>query len=89
MIKKEAKQPVTFCENYLPWLDKLKGLVEAVDFISIHTYPVWEYKSIEEALQYTEQNYKIVYNLPKKMCTVKNPNKFFTYKIFLVNQHFS
>ena len=24
MIKKGAKQPVTFCENYLPWLDKLK-----------------------------------------------------------------
>ena len=37
MIKKGAKQPVTFCENYVPWLDKLKGLVEEVDFISIHT----------------------------------------------------
>ena len=44
MIKVSAKQPVTFCENYVPWLDKLKGLVEEVDFISIHTYPVWEYK---------------------------------------------
>ena len=27
-IKKGAKQPVTFCENYVPWLDKLKDLGE-------------------------------------------------------------
>ena len=67
MIKKEAKQPVTFCENYVPWLDKLKGLVEEVDFISIHTYPVWEYKKIHEALEYTKSNYYAVAN--------KYPNK--------------
>lgn len=60
MIKKEAKQPVTFCENYLPWLDKLKSLVEVVDFISIHTYPVWEYKNIHEAMDYTKSNYYAV-----------------------------
>jgi len=60
MIKKEAKQPVTFCENYLPWLDKLKNLVEEVDFISIHTYPVWEYKDIHEAMEYTKSNYYAV-----------------------------
>ena len=57
MIKNEARQPVTFCENYIPWYDKLKLLVEEVDFISIHTYPVWEYKNIHEALAYTRQNY--------------------------------
>ena len=50
MIKKETIQPVTFCENYLPWLDKLKDLVNEVDFISIHTYPVWEYKNIHEPI---------------------------------------
>jgi len=57
MLKNGAKQPVTFCENYVPWLDKLKGLVEEVDFISIHTYPVWEYKNIHEALEFTKENY--------------------------------
>lgn len=57
LIKSEAKQPVTFCENYVPWLSKLKPLVDAVDFISIHTYPVWEYKNIHEALGYTKENY--------------------------------
>ena len=57
MIKKETKQPVTFCENYVPWHTKLKDLADEVDFISIHTYPVWEYKNINEALEYTKQNY--------------------------------
>ena len=56
-IKASAKQPVTFCENYVPWLSKLKPLVDEVDFISIHTYPVWEYKNIHEALNYTKENY--------------------------------
>jgi exo-beta-1,3-glucanase (GH17 family) len=67
LIKKEAKQPVTFCENYVPWLTKLNPLVDAVDFISIHTYPVWEYKNIHEALDYTKENYFSVAN--------KYPNK--------------
>jgi len=60
MIKKGAKQPVTFCENYVPWLDKLKPLVKEVDFISIHTYPVWEYKHIHDSLEYTKENYYAV-----------------------------
>lgn len=58
MIKNKARQPVTFCENYVPWYDKLKHLAVEVDFISIHSYPVWEYKRIQEALEYTKQNYK-------------------------------
>ena len=57
LIKKWTKQPVTFCDNYVPWYDKLKPLVEEIDFISIHTYPVWEYKNIHEAMAYTKQNY--------------------------------
>ena len=60
LVKNGAEQPVTFCENYLPWLDKLKDLVKEVDFISIHTYPVWEYKKMDEALEYTQLNYKSV-----------------------------
>lgn len=60
LVKKSAKQPVTFCENYLPWLNKLEPLAEVVDFISIHTYPVWEYKHISESLEYTKENYRAV-----------------------------
>jgi len=57
IIKQYTKQPVTFCDNYVPWYDKLKPLAVELDFISIHTYPVWEYKNIHEAMAYTKQNY--------------------------------
>lgn len=66
-VKNRATQPVTFCENYAPWLYKMESLVEEVDFISIHTYPVWEYKHIHESLNYTKENYYAVAN--------KYPNK--------------
>ena len=62
LIKEKTKQPVTFCENYVPWLNKLEPLVEVVDFISLHTYPVWEYKRIHEAVDYTKNNYYSVAN---------------------------
>ncbi|MEL6543427.1 MAG: glycosyl hydrolase, partial [Myxococcota bacterium] len=40
-MKAAVPQPVTFCENYIPWTQKLQPLVEVLDFISVHTYPVW------------------------------------------------
>lgn len=61
-VQDRAKQPVSFCENYVPWLFKLEKLANLVDFISIHTYPVWEYKHIDEALDYTKENYYAVAN---------------------------
>ena len=59
-VKRGVKQPVTFCENYVPWQDKLRDLVPELDFISLHTYPVWEHKQLHEALDYTRQNYDSV-----------------------------
>lgn len=59
-VQVRAKQPVSFCENYVPWLHKLKPLAKVVDFISIHTYPVWEFKGIEEGLSFTKENFKAV-----------------------------
>lgn len=55
-VKAAVRQPVTFCENYVPWQHKLRDLVPELDFISVHTYPVWEYKHIHEALDYTRDN---------------------------------
>ncbi len=58
--KSKIKQLVTYCENYVPWIHKLKPLAEVLDFVSIHTYPVWEYKNIHESIAYTQQNYRAV-----------------------------
>ena len=62
-VKQQVKQPVTFCENYVPWQHKLRELVHELDFISLHTYPVWEYKHIHEALAYTRDNFESVARL--------------------------
>jgi exo-beta-1,3-glucanase (GH17 family) len=59
-VRRELRVPVTFCENYLPWQSKLERLARAVDFISVHTYPVWEFRSIDEAMDYTIENWRSV-----------------------------
>jgi exo-beta-1,3-glucanase (GH17 family) len=55
-VKQAVAQPVTFCENYVPWQHQLRDLAQELDFLSLHTYPVWEYKSVHEALAYTRDN---------------------------------
>jgi exo-beta-1,3-glucanase (GH17 family) len=56
-LKAGVKQPVTFCENYVPWGSILAPLVAEVDFISLHTYPEWEQKGLDTALSFTEENF--------------------------------
>jgi exo-beta-1,3-glucanase (GH17 family) len=62
-VKRAVAQPVTFCENYVPWQNKLRDLVPELDFISVHTYPVWEYRHIHEAIAYTQENVESVARL--------------------------
>ncbi len=59
-VKRSIHQPVTFCENYVPWQGKLHELVAELDFISLHTYPLWEYKHVHDALLYTQENFNSV-----------------------------
>lgn len=61
-LKERISQPVTFCENYVPWQSKLDNLVDEVDFISLHTYPIWEYANIDEAIHISKENYLSVKN---------------------------
>ena len=66
-VKREIRQPVTFCENYVPWTYKLEPLAAELDLIAVHTYPAWEYRSIDDALEYTMQNYhSVVEHYPDK-----------------------
>lgn len=55
-VKKAIKQPVTVAENYEWWAAKGKELAKACDFISVHIYPVWEGKDIDEGLSYSIAN---------------------------------
>ena len=62
-VRHNVVQPVTVCENYVPWRDELRGLAAELDFIALHTYPVWESRSIDEALACTQENFDSVARL--------------------------
>lgn len=71
IVGEGATQPVTFCENYVPWLEKLEPLAMELDFISLHTYPIWEYKGIGEAMEYTKDNYySVAQKYPNKQVVI-------------------
>ncbi len=55
-VKATVEQPVTVADNYEWWIRDGVPLAAEVDFIGVHTYPVWENKSIGEALAYTLEN---------------------------------
>ncbi|MEO0600432.1 MAG: glycosyl hydrolase family 17 protein [Myxococcota bacterium] len=57
-LKAGIDQPITFCENHVPWMDKLAPLVPELDFISVHTYPLWERRPVEEAIEVTNDDYE-------------------------------
>lgn len=55
-VKNNVHQEVTVAENYKWWADNGEELAKRVDFVSIHTYPVWEGKDIDEGITYTIEN---------------------------------
>jgi exo-beta-1,3-glucanase (GH17 family) len=59
-VKAGVTQPVTVADNYVWWRDEGAALAREVDFITIHTYPLWERKDIDEGLSYTIANYEDV-----------------------------
>jgi exo-beta-1,3-glucanase (GH17 family) len=59
-VKASIKQPVTVAENYDWWRKDGAALAAEVDFIGVHTYPVWEGKTIDEALDFTIENIREV-----------------------------
>ena len=66
-VQQAVAQPVTFCDNYMPWITKLAPLAAELDFISVHTYPVWEYRTIENALDFSKENYyAVAHRYPEK-----------------------
>jgi len=59
-VKARVTQPVTVADNYVWWRDHGAALAREVDFITMHSYPLWEKKDIDEALEYTVANYESV-----------------------------
>lgn len=55
-VQQSIDQEVTVADNYKWWADHGKELAAVVDFVSIHVYPIWEGKDIEESMSYTIAN---------------------------------
>jgi len=55
-VQHAIEQPVTVADNYKWWADHGQELAGVVDFVAIHTYPVWEEKDIDEGMSYTIEN---------------------------------
>jgi exo-beta-1,3-glucanase (GH17 family) len=53
-VKQHVRQPVTVCENHVPWRGALQPLAAELDFLSVHSYPVWEGRPVAEALAHTQ-----------------------------------
>jgi len=70
-VKEKIKQPVTVADNYLWWIRNGAPLAAEIDFIGVHTYPLWENKTIDQALAYTIKNIEDVHKaLPGKPIVV-------------------
>jgi exo-beta-1,3-glucanase (GH17 family) len=59
-VRAAIEQPVTVADNYLWWAQDGAPLAAEVDFLGVHTYPVWEGKTVEEAMAYTVANIESV-----------------------------
>jgi exo-beta-1,3-glucanase (GH17 family) len=59
-VKRSVRQPVTVCDNYDWWAKHGKELARELDFVSIHTYPLWENQDVDQAMPFTISNLQAV-----------------------------
>ncbi len=70
-LKKHTNQLVTYCENNHYWNNLLQEVAQEVDFISLHTYPLWIGKTIDNALETSIEDYEQIANFyPNKPCII-------------------
>jgi len=70
-LKKYTNVPVTYCDNNYYWRNQLKEVAEAVDFISIHIYPVWLGANVSEGISTSIREFNEIKNLyPNKQVII-------------------
>ncbi|MBU1144807.1 MAG: glycosyl hydrolase [Firmicutes bacterium] len=57
-LKSKISQPITFCEGGYYWKTKGNEIAKEVDFISIHSYPLWLRVPLEKAVETTLRDYQ-------------------------------
>ena len=61
-VKQSISQPVTVADNYDWWAQHGADLAGELDFVSVHTYPVWEGRNVDEAMSFSIANLQAVRN---------------------------
>ncbi len=59
-VRNAVKCPVTVADDFLYWRQPQAKLADHVDFIILHTYPIWAHEDIDTAMSSTIRNYEIV-----------------------------
>ena len=61
-VKASIAQPVTVADNHDWWTRHGATLAKELDFVSVHIYPLWEGKDIEDAMTFGIANLQAVRN---------------------------
>ena len=70
-VKHAIRQPVTVADNYAWWTKNGPPLAKEIDFVTVHTYPAWENKGIDEALSWSIANVQGVHEaLPQSRIVI-------------------
>ncbi len=60
-VRSKVKVPVTVADDFMYWIsDDSKSLAEEIDFIVTHVYAMWHGQSLENAMQFTKENFELV-----------------------------
>lgn len=59
-VRNAVRCPVTVADDFLYWRQPEAKLTGHVDFILLHTYPMWNREDIDTAMSSTIKNYEIV-----------------------------
>ncbi len=60
-LKEGCSQPITYNEGTHEWL-ALEKLVEILDVVSIHSYPLWNGVAVDKALEMNKNDYRLIKN---------------------------
>lgn len=70
-LKKYTSVPVTYCDSAWEWKGALKDVAKEVDYISIHIYPVWHKKGVNEGIDICKNEYDEINELyPNKQVII-------------------
>lgn len=59
-VKAAVKCPVTVADDFLYWIQPGNRLVDHIDFITLHSYPIWGHQDIDQGLATTIEKFEAV-----------------------------